>query len=225
MSRPVFDLPGLTVFLPHPVEKVEERESHDPAVSLKRFSPKTASKPSLQTSTKEATNTIISAVPVSRISGIERLGSNESDRLVGTDESDVLVGKLGDDRLIGGGGNDQITGGRGQDWLQGGQGFDRFFFHHAQEGIDYIDDFSVIYDWLVVSAKGFKAGLRPDSLLDRQQFHRGTAAADRSDRFIYHPSTGSLLFDSDGIGSEKPIEVAQLSRNLALTSANIYVIS
>lgn len=169
--------------------------------------------------------TVISAVPVSRISGIERLGSSGPDRLVGTDESDVLIGKLGDDRLIGNAGNDQITGGRGQDWLQGGTGFDRFFFNHVQEGVDYIDDFSVIFDWIVVSAKGFKGGLQPGLPIDRQQFHRGATAVDRSDRFIYHPSSGSLFFDPDGTGAEKPIEFAQLSRNLALTSANIHVIS
>lgn len=176
-------------------------------------------------SVEETAGTIISAIPVSRISGIERLGSHRPDRLMGTNESDVLIGKSGDDRLIGDAGNDQITGGQGRDWLQGGTGFDRFFFNQSQEGIDDIDDFSVIFDWLVVSAKGFKGGLQPGSPIDRQQFHRGAAAADRSDRFIYHPSTGSLSFDPDGTGPEKSIEFAQLSRNLALTSANIHVVS
>jgi len=32
------------------------------------------------------------------------------------------------------------------------------------------------------------------------QFKLGTAAGDTSDRFIYDKSTGTLFFDSDGIG-------------------------
>lgn len=238
MSRTIFDLPGLMLFsqsLNQPgIEQGEMRSASLQAAEVVAGRIASSGKP-LSAQEKGHVQTaaldtqpiaaIISAVPISRINGVERLGSNQADRLIGTNESDILIGKLGDDRLVGGAGNDQLTGGHGRDWLQGGPGYDRFFFNQVQDGIDQIDDFSVIFDWLMISAKGFQGKLHPDSTLDRQQFHRGAEAADRSDRFIYNPRTGSLSFDPDGTGPRKSIEFVQLSRNLALTPASIYIIN
>jgi len=49
------------------------------------------------------------------------------------------------------------------------------------------------------------------------QFKLGTAAGDTSDRFIYDKSTGTLFFDSDGIGGRESA-VCNLSTNLAINA-------
>jgi len=45
-----------------------------------------------------------------------------------------------------------------------------------------------------------RGGLTAGTPITAAQFKLGTAAGDTSDRFIYDKSTGTLFFDSDGIG-------------------------
>lgn len=68
---------------------------------------------------------------------------------------------------------------------------------------------------LLVKRIGIKVASHPESI--------GKSGDDNllglmgSDRFIYDSTTGRLFFDANGTGISEAIQVAQLSRDLALT--------
>jgi hypothetical protein len=153
-------------------------------------------------------------------------GTKFNDRLLGQGGNDSLRGGAGSDTLVGGNGSDGLVGGAGSDRLTGGRGSDHFVFNSRNERRDIITDFNPASDTIVVSARGFGGGLRAGAAITSAQFHIGTRAADRSDRFIYNRSNGSLFFDADGTGgSFNQVEIADLSSNLAMTRADIFVVA
>lgn len=149
-------------------------------------------------------------------------GDRGIDKLYGRRGKDDLWGRAGDDWLSGGFGDDLLIGGMGSDRLRGCQGKDRFMFETSQQGGDTILDFALRQDVIVVSAKGFKSGLKK-GLLRRAQFQQADSAADATDRFIYHSETGALYFDADGTGAASKILLAQLHSGLNLTHRAIVV--
>lgn len=158
--------------------------------------------------------------------GNDRLvGESGNDSLNGGDGQDILVGGNGTDTLTGGQGNDILVGGIGNenDTLTGGGGADRFGFAFPSEGIDTITDFVVRDDTIVVSASGFRGGLRQGATITPDQFRYGSAAGDAQDRFIYNPNTGALFFDVDGTGSANQVRIATLSNKALITNADIFV--
>ena len=88
---------------------------------------------------------------------------------------------------------------------------------------DEIGDFSVVDDTIGLRASTF-SGLPPFGPLMSGAFHRGPAAHDASDRIIYNPTTGTLLYDSDGTGRTAAVQVAQLTPGLALTESDFWVL-
>jgi serralysin len=153
-------------------------------------------------------------------------GTNFNDRLLGYRGNDSLRGRSGSDTILGGDGNEGIVGGSGNDRLTGGRGADRFVFNSRSERRDVITDFNPVVDTIVVSARGFGGGLRSGAILPSAQFHIGSRAADRSDRFIYNRASGGLFFDADGTGGAfGQIEIADLASNLAMTRNDIFVVA
>jgi glucose/arabinose dehydrogenase len=145
------------------------------------------------------------------------------DTLVGGNGNDWLIGDRGDDFLNGGVGNDGLTGGVGFDRLTGGSGLDRFRFDVINTGRDSITDFSVQDDTIVLSASAFGGGLVANTLLRSEQFKRGTAFTNSTQRVLYNPDNGRLFFDLDGNNSSSAtIFIASLSSGLALTNADIF---
>ena len=158
-------------------------------------------------------------------SGSDRLFGNAINNLLqGGGSNDTLIGGRGTDTLLGGTGNDSLTGGGGVDRLTGGTGTDRFVFQSVTEGKDTITDFSVVDDTIDVSAAGFGGGLSAGAAIKPAQFTLGSAADDASERFIYNKSTGTLLFDVDGIGGTGQVQFATLSAGLAMTNNDIFVV-
>ncbi|ODG97245.1 hypothetical protein A4S05_14595 [Nostoc sp. KVJ20] len=151
-------------------------------------------------------------------------GNAGNDILIGKAGNDNLIGKAGNDSLIGNSGNDTLNGGTGNDILTGGSGGDRFSFNFRNEGIDTINDFSVINDLITVSASGFGGGLVVGTL-PSARFIIGTAAINASHRFIYDNTNGKLFFDIDGLGGSAQVQIANLSTGLAMTNADIVVIA
>ena len=49
-------------------------------------------------------------------------------------------------------------------------------------------------------------------------------AHDRDDRIIYDKDSGVLYYDADGTGSAKAVAFTTISKNLSMTSKDIYVI-
>ena len=151
-------------------------------------------------------------------------GGNSNDRLFGGDGNDILEGQNNNDRLYGGNGIDRLEGGNGIDTLTGGSGEDNFVFANTTQGMDFITDFTVTDDILSLTATGF-AGITATSIVSTQMFTIGANATSNSHRFIYSASSGDLFYDSDGIGSNSQIKLAQLDSGLALTNNNFQIIS
>lgn len=63
-------------------------------------------------------------------------------------------------------------------------------------------------DTIRVSASGFGGGLTASAAITPAQFVIGSAAVDKSDRFIYNQKTGALFFDSDGTGEIEQVQFA-----------------
>lgn len=117
----------------------------------------------------------------------------------------------------------RLEGGSGNDTLTGGSGQDNFILMSSNEGLDQITDFAINEDILSFAAEGF-AGITENSVVSSQIFIIGENATSRSHRFIYSASSGDLFYDSDGIGSNSQIKLAQLNSGLALTTNNFQII-
>lgn len=153
------------------------------------------------------------------------LVSNTPVSMNGKAGNDTLIGGTSHDRLIGGDGNDQLVGGAGNDTLTGGSGGDRFDFSSPDQGIDRITDFSVSEDLIGISSGGFaNGGLTANAVISADQFYIGTGATDADHRFIYNQNNGALFFDADGTGTTTQIQIATLSKGLAMTHANIFIV-
>ncbi|MFC7540468.1 calcium-binding protein [Siccirubricoccus deserti] len=96
------------------------------------------------------------------------VGSGFGDTLAGNSLGNFIFGGAGDDSLAGGGGNDtllgsdgsdSLNGGVGDDVLTGGDGADYFYFQSG-DGNDYITDFTIGVDKLVLSEASY-AGFEP----------------------------------------------------------------
>jgi Ca2+-binding RTX toxin-like protein len=151
-------------------------------------------------------------------------GGNGNDLLIGNGSGLMLMaGDAGDDTLFGGDGINNMSGGAGNDSLHGGSGRDIFVFLAplASAGIDTIHDFGP-EDFIGLVPTAFPE-LDPGFLLDPQVFVAGAAALDADDRIIYDPATGTLYYDSDGLGGASQTAFAILSGSPALQASDIGV--
>jgi Ca2+-binding RTX toxin-like protein len=160
------------------------------------------------------------------------LGGAGNDRLVGGRGNDVLNGGAGNDVLISGPGNNRLNGGKGNDTLiggpgrnrlTGGAGRDRFVFERPTGQADVITDFNPRQDQIVISRRGFKAGLSAGRL-SRNQFVLGSRAQTADQRFVYDERSGTLFFDPDGNGSQRQRAIATLNNSPSLSASQIVVI-
>ncbi|HEY9844729.1 MAG TPA: calcium-binding protein, partial [Candidatus Caenarcaniphilales bacterium] len=158
------------------------------------------------------------------------LGQAGDDRLFGDFGKDTLAGGAGDDNLYGGKDSDRLTGGQGSDILIGGGGNDRligsqgrdyFAFNSPDQGIDTIQDFSLVDDYIQVSANGFGGGLTQGT--GTVDVVLGVAATANSAQFIHNTRTGALLFDEDGIGGANAEQFATV-RGVELRSVDFSVV-
>jgi serralysin len=165
-------------------------------------------------------------------------GDFGNDRLTGGSKADNLEGGFDNDRLFGGAGNDKLDGGPGQDTLTGGPGRDQFIFGVASAVvvdfsatpfdlraiIDRITDFTPNVDKIALSDE-ILTGLGPHGTLTAGRFHIGAGAADASDRIIYNPASGALIYDADGNGpSNRSFQFATLAPHLDLHHTDFLVI-
>jgi serralysin len=161
------------------------------------------------------------------------IGSSSADTIYGTAGNDKIDGLAGNDKIFGGAGADTIDGGAGKDYIFGGAGadvltggsdFDRFVFDAPlNSGIDRITDFSHSYDTIVLSHDVFTA-FRDDGYIGSSAFYAGTAAHDASDRIIYNPATGAIMYDPDGNGPAAAVQFAQVDPGVRVTSTDFYVV-
>lgn len=153
-------------------------------------------------------------------------------------EAIEVFGSLGDDNLIGSNGPDLFNGNEGLDTLTGGAGADTFRFNNPNFALDNITDFDVSEDKFDIVTEGSPVIPRfPDlgsgqftgftisttNTLAPEQLTIGSNATDSNHRIVYDNTSGSLFYDSDGVGSAEQILFAQLSPHLALTPSNFIV--
>jgi Ca2+-binding RTX toxin-like protein len=148
-------------------------------------------------------------------------GGSGADMLSGGSGNDILTGGAGDDSLIGDAGKDRLSGGLGSDVLEGGFDDDSFVFDQLA-GVDHITDFTSGSDRLML-AKSAMAALGATGTLSSAAFWTGSAAHDLSDRVIYDPTTGAVLYDADGTGSTAAIQFAVLDGQPSLTYTDVLV--
>ncbi len=153
-------------------------------------------------------------------------GSTGNNGLSGLGGNDRLNGGLGNDTLDGGAGNDRLNGGTGNDVLTGGADADEFVFNSAPNAltnVDQINDFVSGVDKLLFDDAIFAALTATAGALNAVQFHLGAAATAVEQRLIYDQATGSLFYDSDGLGGSNQRLVATLSPAVALAATDIFV--
>lgn len=149
-------------------------------------------------------------------------GKGGNDKIDGKGGDDNLLGGAGKDKLKGGDGNDILTGDDGPDVLIGGPGTDTFIFGPLGS-IDKIKDFNVAEDTMVLLHSTFTVPGNAGVLLT-SEFVTGPGPVDADDHIIYNFNTGALSYDIDGNGPNAPIQFAQLSPGLPLTSKNFMVL-
>lgn len=143
--------------------------------------------------------------------------------LKGTSRADVLVGGSGRDVLYGGAGKDRLTGGGERDI---------FVFNtkaNKKTNLDKITGFKVKDDgfWLdnkTFAKLGKKGTEKKPALLKKDFFTLGSKAKDQNDYLVYDKKKGVLYYDVDGSGAKKAVEIATLSKKLAMTYKDFFVI-
>jgi Ca2+-binding RTX toxin-like protein len=158
-------------------------------------------------------------------------GTARVDSLVGTAGRDSIKGLAGNDGLVGNTGNDTLYGGAGKDVLNGGDGQDVFVFDskpNKKTNLDKIADFKVVDDSIWLENKIFtklgKKGSEAAPAQLKKSFFALENAKDKDDYVIYSKKTGKLYFDVDGSGSKAAVEIATLSKKLAMTYKDFFVI-
>ncbi len=153
-------------------------------------------------------------------------GNSGSNNITGNMAANILKGEAGNDALTGFDGNDTLSGGLGKDALSGGSGKDTFIFNTqaSSTNIDIIDDFSVA-DAIQLENSVFAAMTKTGKLASTA-FARNASglARDKDDRVIYETDTGKLFYDADGNGKGAAIQFAILSKGLALTYGDFFII-
>ena len=161
-----------------------------------------------------------------RIKGNVYLGGGNDSFANAGGTSGAIFGQSGADRIIGGGSSDRINGGAGNDVLTGGAGPDHFVFSDAlaaSTNLDRITDFSVPQDTIDLDHAVF-AKLGANGKLAGAFFYKGAHAHDANDHIIYNPTTGALLYDSNGNAAGGEVKFAVLAAHLALTHSDFLVV-
>ncbi|MBB4063552.1 M10 family metallopeptidase [Gellertiella hungarica] len=171
------------------------------------------------------------ALGASQILGtVENLVLSGSAAINGTGNglANAITGNGASNIINGAGGNDVLYGGAGNDFLTGGTGRDIFVFNTSPNSLsnsDKIIDFNVVDDVIYLENAVFTA-LSTAGALAAAAFAKNSTgrAGDSSDRVIYNSLDGNLYYDLDGTGASAGVKFATLTKGLALTASDFYVI-
>jgi serralysin len=115
--------------------------------------------------------------------------------------------------------------------LRGGEGRDVFVFNttpSAKRNRDAIPDFdgrddSLYLDNAVFKSLGTGSAHHPQKL-KKASFFIGEEARDRDDFIVYNKENKVLLYDSDGSGPSSAVPIVTFSKELKITSYDIFVV-
>jgi hypothetical protein len=187
---------------------------------------------SVRVAVSDGSNTLTREFAVTITDEVEVItGTAKVDSLSGTAGRDIIKGLAGNDRLAGNTGDDRLYGGAGKDVLTGGIGRDVFVFDskpNKKTNLDKVMDFKVVDDsiWLEnkILTKLGKKGTETKPAQLSKKFFALEKAKDKDDYVIYSKKTGKLYYDADGSGSKAAVEIATLSKKLAMTYKDFFVI-
>jgi Ca2+-binding RTX toxin-like protein len=170
----------------------------------------------------EGVDTVQSVVTFALPANVENLVLSGSGATKGTGNAlaNAITGNSAANTLDGGDGNDILTGGDGND---------RFLFStapNAAHNVDTITDFAPGNDKIVLDQTVF-AGL-PTGSISSSTFVSGAGvnvAPNAATHLIYDTTSGSLYYDSDGVGGAAGIKIAILDAAPSLHAADILVVS
>ncbi|MFM6282313.1 MAG: sodium:calcium exchanger, partial [Dolichospermum sp.] len=132
-------------------------------------------------------------------------------------------------------GNDSLWGGLGDDILMGGVGNDQYLFQSdgvfaITLGVDYISEFELGLDQIVLSKATFNAitntvgqALTDFAVVSDDEFVNASNA-----RIVFSQGTGSVFYNQDGsiLGTGTVFEFARLGNSdITLTSSNFSLIA
>ncbi|MBO1055424.1 MAG: hypothetical protein HEQ27_02390 [Dolichospermum sp. JUN01] len=162
-------------------------------------------------------------------------GGSGNDQLQGLGGNDTLWGGAGNDILNGGTGNDSLWGGLGDDILTGGAGNDQYLFQSdsvfsTSLGVDYISEFELGLDQIVLSKATFNAitNLAGQALTDFAVVTDDEFVNASNARIVFSQGTGSLFYNQDGnvLGTGTVFEFARLGNpDITLSSSNFSLIA
>jgi Ca2+-binding RTX toxin-like protein len=137
-----------------------------------------------------------------------------------------LRGNAFNNFVVGNDGQNIVAGGPGNDNLVGLGGNDFFLFENAPSNAnaDYIADFAIGQDHVMLSQAGGFASLSTGTLADANFLVRGTAFQDANDFIIWDAANGVLSYDADGSGAGAAQAIALLTPNLNLHASDIIVV-
>lgn len=161
--------------------------------------------------------------------GLQNGGDNSEDWVYGDEGDDRISGQGGNDYLCGMVGNDTIWGDYGNDTLTGGSGKDVFIFNSSlDEGdnCDSITDFQHGVDKIDLDKDIFtklsKGNLSSANFVSAAGW---VDPVDSNDYILYNSTSGVLLYDRDGIGSDPVVTFAYLWGSPTLTASDFIVIA
>lgn len=158
-----------------------------------------------------------------QVSTVVTLLGTADTNLTGANTADTLTGNSGANVIYGRGGADLIDGKLGADTLTGGAEADVFGFSTAlgPDNVDVITDFTSGADSFLLSQAIFASLDR--GVVGADAFTVGTAATTADQHLIYDQTSGSLSYDSDGVGGAAQVEFARVTPNLALAAGDFKV--
>ncbi|RVU02348.1 hypothetical protein EOE18_17175 [Novosphingobium umbonatum] len=149
-------------------------------------------------------------------------GLGGKDTLSGGAGADTLYGGEGNDTLKGEAGNDTLVGGAGADSLWGGAGADRFVFDVLETATskDAIGDFTSGEDKLVFDLSVFSSLSATGGVIDASNIAFGGYATTADQNLLYVASSGTLYYDTDGVGGADRVLIAVLTSKPVLSAAD-----
>ncbi len=146
----------------------------------------------------------------------------------GSENSEIIFGDAKDNKIMGAAGDDEINGLEGRNELTGGLGSDRFILTTSfTESQNTIIDFASGIDRILISKSLLGDAYKsvPRSL--SKDFIAGSdpIPLDKTDRFLYNYTTGSLMFDPDGSDSAPAIEFLTLTGQPNLVASDLLIIA
>jgi Ca2+-binding RTX toxin-like protein len=162
-------------------------------------------------------------------------GGIGNDRLTGNVLNNILRGDSGNDELQGLAGDDTLWGGLGNDILTAGVGKDKYLFQadglfSANLGVDYISQFEVLQDKIVLSKNTFTAVTNSvgQTLTDFAVVVDDQLVNASNARIVFSQSSGILFYNQDAnvLGAGTVFEFARLGNSdITLTSSDFSLIA